>query len=373
MDASVTRDAASPRADRMEQTLLARARAVRRARLRGGDDGRGRGRRRRHQAAALQLLRQQGAALHRLHGAGGRRADGDGRRGGRRHAPTRATRCGAGVRAFFAFLDADRAAWAVLFDETLPRGGEIAERRRRLPRPHRRPGLRLAAGAAAARRATPRRIEVEALSAALLGAAEALARWWLRTEAIGADEAAELLIATIEPGLRVRSAPPLPIPDRRKRQRMNSKTRRVAVVGGNRIPFARSNSAYAHASNQDMLTAALDGLVDRFGLEGEALGEVAGGAVLKHSRDRDLDPRERARHPARPRDARLRRPAGLRHRPGDDDPRRQQDRPRARSTPASPAASTPPPTRRSALNEDLREILLDANRETLDRRASCAR
>jgi acetyl-CoA C-acetyltransferase len=69
---------------------------------------------------------------------------------------------------------------------------------------------------------------------------------------------------------------------------MNSETRRVAIVGGNRIPFARSDSAYAHASNQDMLTAALDGLVDRFGLEGETLGEVAGGAVLKHSHDRDL-------------------------------------------------------------------------------------
>jgi acetyl-CoA C-acetyltransferase len=66
------------------------------------------------------------------------------------------------------------------------------------------------------------------------------------------------------------------------------KPRRVAVLGGNRIPFARSDSAYAHASNQDMLTAALDGLIDRFGLEGETLGEVAGGAVLKHSHDRDL-------------------------------------------------------------------------------------
>lgn len=69
---------------------------------------------------------------------------------------------------------------------------------------------------------------------------------------------------------------------------MNSQTRRVAVIGGNRIPFARSDSTYAHASNQDMLTAALDGLVDRFGLQGETLGEVAGGAVLKHSHDRDL-------------------------------------------------------------------------------------
>jgi acetyl-CoA C-acetyltransferase len=69
---------------------------------------------------------------------------------------------------------------------------------------------------------------------------------------------------------------------------MNEQTRRVAIVGGNRIPFARSDAAYAHASNQDMLTAALDGLIDRFGLDGERLGEVAGGAVLKHSHDRDL-------------------------------------------------------------------------------------
>ncbi len=69
---------------------------------------------------------------------------------------------------------------------------------------------------------------------------------------------------------------------------MNTEPRKVAVIGGNRIPFARSDSAYAHASNQDMLTAALDGLIDRFGLQGERLGEVAGGAVLKHSHDRDL-------------------------------------------------------------------------------------
>jgi acetyl-CoA C-acetyltransferase len=64
--------------------------------------------------------------------------------------------------------------------------------------------------------------------------------------------------------------------------------RRVAVLGGNRIPFARSNSAYADASNQEMLTAALDGLVARFGLEGERVGEVVAGAVLKHSRDFNL-------------------------------------------------------------------------------------
>jgi acetyl-CoA C-acetyltransferase len=65
-------------------------------------------------------------------------------------------------------------------------------------------------------------------------------------------------------------------------------TRRAAIVGGNRIPFARSTSRYAQASNQDMLTAALDGLVARFGLAGERLGEVAAGAVLKHSRDFNL-------------------------------------------------------------------------------------
>jgi acetyl-CoA C-acetyltransferase len=64
--------------------------------------------------------------------------------------------------------------------------------------------------------------------------------------------------------------------------------RRVAVLGGNRIPFARSGSRYAAASNQDMLTAALDGLVARHGLAGEQLGEVVAGAVLKHSRDFNL-------------------------------------------------------------------------------------
>jgi acetyl-CoA C-acetyltransferase len=67
-----------------------------------------------------------------------------------------------------------------------------------------------------------------------------------------------------------------------------ARTRRAAIVGGNRIPFARSNAQYARASNQDMLTAAIDGLVARFGLQDERLGEVAAGAVLKHSRDFNL-------------------------------------------------------------------------------------
>jgi acetyl-CoA C-acetyltransferase len=67
-----------------------------------------------------------------------------------------------------------------------------------------------------------------------------------------------------------------------------SQVRKVAIVGGNRIPFARSNGPYANASNQDMLTAALDGLLSRFGLAGERVGEVAAGAVLKHSKDFNL-------------------------------------------------------------------------------------
>ena len=69
---------------------------------------------------------------------------------------------------------------------------------------------------------------------------------------------------------------------------MNANARRVAVLGGTRIPFARQNGPYARASNQDMLTATLDALVSKFGLEGEVLGEVAAGAVLKHSRDFNL-------------------------------------------------------------------------------------
>jgi AcrR family transcriptional regulator len=117
---------------------------------------------------------------------------------------------GAGVHAFFSFLDSDRAAWAVLFDETLPRGGEVAERvgeyRGRLI------GLVsetiLAQLPERRREAAKIEVEVEALSTALLGAAEALARWWLRTEAMSAAAAAELLVATIGPGLQSRALSP---------------------------------------------------------------------------------------------------------------------------------------------------------------------
>ena len=114
---------------------------------------------------------------------------------------------GAGVHAFFAFLDSDRAAWAVLFDETLPQSGDVADR----VAEYRGQIIATVSGILLAQLAEHQRegarVEVEALSTALLGAAEALARWWLRTEAVSAEEAAELLIATVEPGLRARSTP----------------------------------------------------------------------------------------------------------------------------------------------------------------------
>ena len=114
---------------------------------------------------------------------------------------------GAGVRAFFSFLDTDRAAWAVLFDETLPHGGEVFDR----VASYRGQIVELVSASLLAqlpeRSRKTAKVEVEALSTALLGASEALARWWLRTEAISAEDAAELLISTVEPGLRNRSTP----------------------------------------------------------------------------------------------------------------------------------------------------------------------
>ena len=69
---------------------------------------------------------------------------------------------------------------------------------------------------------------------------------------------------------------------------VGSAVRRVAIVGGVRIPFARAHTAYAKATNQDLLTAALRGVVERFRLQGERLGDVAAGAVIKHSKDYNL-------------------------------------------------------------------------------------
>lgn len=114
---------------------------------------------------------------------------------------------GAGVRAFFSFLDTDRAAWAVLFDETLPHGGEVFDR----VAAYRGQIVELVSASLLAqlpdRSRDKVKVEIEALSTALLGAAEALARWWLRTEAISAEDAADLLVSTVEPGLRNRSNP----------------------------------------------------------------------------------------------------------------------------------------------------------------------
>ncbi|HWO82317.1 MAG TPA: TetR/AcrR family transcriptional regulator [Solirubrobacterales bacterium] len=114
---------------------------------------------------------------------------------------------GAGVRAFFSFLDSDRSAWAVLFDETLPQAGEVFDR----VAAYRGQIVDLVSASLLAqipmRRREGAKVEVEALSTALLGASEALARWWLRTEAITAEDAAALLVSTVEPGLRGRTAP----------------------------------------------------------------------------------------------------------------------------------------------------------------------
>ena len=64
---------------------------------------------------------------------------------------------------------------------------------------------------------------------------------------------------------------------------VGSQPRRVAVIGGVRIPFARAHGAYAEVGNQEMLTASLSAVVERFRLRGERLGDVIAGAVTKHS------------------------------------------------------------------------------------------
>ncbi len=63
---------------------------------------------------------------------------------------------------------------------------------------------------------------------------------------------------------------------------------RVAVIGGSRIPFCRSHSIYRDCSNKDMMAAALSGVVNKYDLKGQTLGDVALGAVIKHSRDFNL-------------------------------------------------------------------------------------
>ena len=103
----------------------------------------------------------------------------------------------AGIHAFFAFLDSDGEAWRVLHDDSLPGGGEIAQRIGEYR-------ARMEALVTAALQERTESRAVEPLSVAIFGAAEALGRWWLRTGELPADRTAELLIRTIEPGLRTR-------------------------------------------------------------------------------------------------------------------------------------------------------------------------
>jgi AcrR family transcriptional regulator len=118
-----------------------------------------------------------------------------------RRTSTPADALDAGLRAFFAFLAADRDAWRVLFDETLPASGEVAER----VAEHREQIIELVAKALRAQlprsRSVRARREAQALSTAVLGAAEALGRWWLTSDAIAPEAAAELLISVLGPGL----------------------------------------------------------------------------------------------------------------------------------------------------------------------------
>jgi acetyl-CoA C-acetyltransferase len=69
---------------------------------------------------------------------------------------------------------------------------------------------------------------------------------------------------------------------------VGSAVRRVAIIGGARIPFARAHGVYSRVGNLQMLTAALQAVVGKYGLDGLRLGEVAAGAVIKHSRDFNL-------------------------------------------------------------------------------------
>ena len=87
---------------------------------------------------------------------------------------------------------------------------------------------------------------------------------------------------------KVAAKKPRTAPQKKAVAPSNSSLQRVAVIGGNRIPFARSNGSYADVSNTDMLTAAFNGLIERFDLQDELLGEVVAGAVMKLSRDINL-------------------------------------------------------------------------------------
>ena len=129
---------------------------------------------------------------------------------------------------------------------------------------------------------------------------------------------------------------------------MSNDLRRVAIVGSTRIPFARSNGAYSALGNLEMLTAVLGALVDKFGLKGETLGEVAAGAVIKHSRDWNLTREATLGSGLHPHTPALRCPARVRHQSYHCRSTRTADRGQAKSRLRSPAGSTRPATSRSS-------------------------
>ena len=214
-------------------------------------------------------------------------AGGRARRRGRRRRRERPTTPGdalrAGIHAFFAFLDGDRDAWRCCTTRLAAAGGEIAARVDEYRERDGGAGHGLAARAAAER---SRAAEVE--SSRSRWPSSAPPRRWAAGGCAPGRSAPTTPPSSDSPRSNRDCSTLAPTPHPSKEDHDEHQDRRVAVVGGNRIPFARSNGAYAHASDQDMLTATLDGLVERFGLEGERLGEVVAGAVLKHARDRDL-------------------------------------------------------------------------------------
>ena len=138
-------------------------------------------------------------------------------------------------------------------------------------------------------------------------------------------------------------------------------TRKVAVVGGNRIPFARQDKTYRHASNPDMLTATLDGLVDRHrpGWSGARRGGRRRGPQARPRLEHG--PRGAFSAPSsrpRPRRTTSSRRVAPGWRPRSWSPTRSRS---ARSTPASRVVSTPRPTRRSRSTTSLRRVLIDLN------------
>ena len=143
---------------------------------------------------------------------------------------------------------------------------------------------------------------------------------------------------------------------------VGSQPRRVAVIGGARIPFARAHGAYASVGNQEMLTASLKAVVDKFALKGERLGDVVAGAVMKHSSQWNLARECAARLRALAGDARPRRAARLRHQPRGGDRRREQDRARPDRCRHRRRRRHGRATRRSCSASGYQQILLRAHR-----------